>query len=375
MTEPIPFRVIAQRPRFRVEPFSQIVPATSTYITKGLLPRRGLAFMSGQSKAGKTFVSIDQTLKVACGATVMGRRTKQMGVIYIAAEDPDGCRTRIEAWKKRYPRDPSRYTPFSLFDGPVDLNDTTAMEDLRAAIRDQVAAFEDNGFDLGIIVFDTLAQCVPGADENSSADMGQALKTIQAVSRDFDCLAMVIAHHGKNDSLGIRGWSGLIGAADAIITIKRDEEVPDQRTITLDKVKNGKDGDIIAFSLQAAPIGLIDEDGDEVWSCTVSYDGAADTVTPAKRMKSLTDAEVIMLEAVRYVVDNGSTQEPPPTAMGVRQGTKAVRRKDAAARAEVIGLMVEGEKDDAWRQRVHRSLAGLKAKKRIRIEGDLLWLI
>lgn len=373
MSEPIPFRVVAQRPRFIIERFAEIQPSVSTYLTKDLYPRRGVAFISGQSKAGKTFVVLDHTLKIACGATVMGRRTKHMGVIYVAAEDAAGCRTRVEAWRKRFPRE--SYTPFVLFDGGVDLADPSAVDDLREAIRNTVSEFNDNDFDLGAVVFDTLAQCMPGSDENSSSDMGLGLKAIQAISRDFDCLAMIVAHHGKDDARGIRGWSGLIGAADAIVSVKRDEDMPDHRTITLDKVKNGRDGDVIAFSLQPAPIGLIDEDGDEVWSCTVTYEGASDTLTPQKRNKALNNHETVTLEAVRWVIDNGATQDAPPTALGVRVGTKCVRRKDVSERAEVIGLRVEGEKDETYRQRLHRSLLGLKAKRRTRMEGDLIWLI
>lgn len=373
MTEPVPFRVVSQRPRFVIERFNEIQPSTSTYLTKGLYPRRGIAFVSGQSKAGKTFVVLDHTLKIASGATVMGRRTKHMGVIYVAAEDAEGCRARVEAWRKRFQRE--SYTPFVLFDGGVDLADPSAVDDLREAIRNTVAEFNENDFDLGAVVFDTLAQCMPGSDENSSADMGLGLKAIQAISRDFDCLSMIVAHHGKNDALGIRGWSGLIGAADAIVSVKRDEEMPDHRTITLDKVKNGKDGDEIAFSLIAAPIGLIDEDGDEVWSCTVNYEGEADRLTPQKRNKALNDHESVTLEAIRWVIDNGTTQEAPPSALGVKVGTKCVRRADVSERAVVIGLRVEGEKDETYRQRLHRSLLGLKTKRRTRMEGDLIWLI
>lgn len=375
MSEPIPFRIVSDRPRYRVRYFDQIRPSSSTYLTKGLYPRRGLAFISGQSKAGKTFVVLDHTLKIACGATVMARRTKHMGVVYIAAEDPEGCAARIEAWKKRYPRDLGRYTPFAMFDGPVDLNDPDATADLRDFIRDAVAEFKANGFDLGAVVFDTLAQCVPGSDENSSSDMGNALKAIQAVSRDFDCLSMVVAHHGKNDSLGIRGWSGLIGAADAIVSVKRDEVNPDYRTITLDKVKNGKDGEVIAFSLKAAPIGLIDEDGDEVWSCTVNYDGSADQVPKPTRRVALRPDDEIMLTAIRWVTDNGATQDPPASALGVRQGTKAVRRTDVYARAETLGFADEGESEAAFMKRRSRALKSLATKARTRMEGDLVWLL
>ena len=361
-----------RRSRYRVEPFENIKPSTSAYLVKGIYPSKGLAFITGQSKAGKTFVTIDHTLKVSSGASVMGRKAKHAGIIYVAAEDPEGCRSRIEAWKKRFPRE--SYTPFALIGQPVDLNNDDSVDDLKGAIRDAVAVFEENGFALGGIVFDTLARCVPGADENSSADMGRALQAIENFANTFDCLAMIVAHHGKNASAGIRGWSGLIGAADAIVTVVRDDETK-ERTITLDKVKNGPDGDCIAFSLLPAPIGIFDEDGEEVWSCTVNYEGMADKVAKPPRRVALKPQEEIMLSAVRWVTDNGSTQDVPMNVSGARAGTKAVRTADVYARAEAAGMSSEGETYDAFKKRRRRALEALVAAKRIRMEGDLIWLI
>lgn len=367
-----PFRVFDRRSRYRVEPFEAISASSSPQLVKGMLPMRGLAFYAGASKAGKTFVALDHMLKIASGASVMGRRAKQSGVVYVAAEDPDGCRARIHAWKRKNPRE--SYTPFVLIGQRVDLNDPASVDDLKGAIRDASTEFDDNGFALGAIVFDTMAQCLPGADENSSADMGGALGVIQGFGEEFSTLAVVVAHHGKNAQAGIRGWSGMGAAADAVITVVRDEETK-ERTLTLDKVKNGPDGDCIAFSLLPSPLGVIDEDGEEMWSCTVSYDGLADRVKSPVKAKALTPPEEIVLTAIRWLTDNGSTQDPPVTALGVREGTKAVRRRDVSERAKVGGLWDEGDKDDAYRQRVHRSLMGLQMKRRIRVEGDLAWLV
>lgn len=370
MTSTVALRVFERRSRYRVEWFDDITPSVAPYLVKGMLPRLGLAFYAGQSKAGKTFIALDHTLKIACGAKVMGRPAKQVGVVYVAAEDPDGCRLRVEAWRKRYPRE--SLTPFALIGQRVDLNDTDSVDDLKGAIRDAAAEFEAQGFSLGVIVFDTLARCIPGMDENSGADMGRAIATVESFGDDFKALAVVVAHHGKTPGGGIRGWSGMGAAADAVITVERDPETL-QRTLILDKVKNGPDGDRIAFTLEARPIGVNDEDGEEMWSCTVNYEGPADVVARPKRAVLLTPAEETMLVAVGWVIDNGASQPPPVTAIGVRDGTRAVKRADVVARAEVLGLRVDGETDAAWRQRYGRALTALQTKRRIRMEGNAIW--
>jgi hypothetical protein len=367
-----PLRVFERRSRYRVERFDEIVASSSPQLVKGMLPMRGLAFYAGASKAGKTFVCLDHMLKIASGASVMGRKAKQRGIIYVAAEDPDGCRARVHAWKKKYPRE--SYTPFVLIGQRTDLNDPGSVDDLKGAIRDAVAEFAEMDFLLGAIVFDTMAQCLPGADENSSADMGGALGVIQGFGEEFATLAVVVAHHGKNAQAGIRGWSGMGAAADAVITVVRDEETK-ERTLTLDKVKNGPDGDCIAFSLDRAPIGVFDEDGEEIWSCTVTYEGLAERVSKSPKVVALKPAEELMLSAVRWVTDNGSTQDAPMSIAGVRPGTKAVRTEDVYSRVADAGLKGEGETHEAYRKRRRRALEALAAAKRIRIEGDLLWLV
>ncbi len=372
MTAPLTI-AFERRSRYHPEGFSQIKPSLSAMTVKGLYPRRGLAFIAGQMSAGKTFIALDHWLKVAVGGTVMGRKTKHLGVIYVAAEDPDGCRTRIDAWKKQYPTDPARFVPFSLIGQAVDLNDPDKTDDLQGAIRDIVAEYEENGFELGAIVFDTLAQCTPGADENSGADMGAVLATIQGIATSFDALAVVVAHYGKNATAGIRGWSGMGAAGDTILPVIKDEETG-QRRVVLQKVKNGRDGEEIAFTLKPGPIGVFDEDGDEIWSCTVVYDGPADKVQKSPRVMALKPAEELMLSAIRYITDNGSTQ-PPPALLGVRAGTKAVRKSDVYGRVAHIGFGEEGETDAAFQKRRSRALMALQAAKRIRVEGDLLWLV
>ena len=102
-----------RRTRFVFEPFEAIQPRASPWLVKGVLPSRGVAFIVGQSKAGKSFLAIDISLRLAAGAPkVLGRKARGCGVVYIAGEDADGCRARVAAWRLKVHRE--RPMPFEL---------------------------------------------------------------------------------------------------------------------------------------------------------------------------------------------------------------------------------------------------------------------
>lgn len=375
MGEPADNVLQFQRVRpFRSIPFEEIQPSTSSYILKGVLPARGTAFIVGQSKAGKTFITIDWALRLAAGApSIMGRKAKQVGVAYIAAEDPEGVKTRIEAWRHKWPR--GSYTPFRLITQAPNLLDEESIEELQGELDDIAADFEAQGHKLGLIVFDTFSRCIPGAEENSSERMSLAVGSLDKIGRDSDALALVVAHHGKaGDAKGIRGWSGLDAASDATVTVERDEVTPEIRKITFSKVKNGQDGDVVTFGLERQNIGLVDEDGDEIWSCVVRYDGApAATGAKTPRRKALSASAEIVLTQLGRLIDRGVCQDPPVMVDGVRPGTKAVRRSDLSLECATSGLQYDGETPAAYRQRFGRAINELQAAKRIRVEGDAIW--
>jgi hypothetical protein len=368
-------RLVWNRERaFVGEPFETIAAHTTPMLIKGVLPARGVGYIVGPTKAGKTFVAVDWTIKVACGATVMGRKTRQVGVVYVAAEDPDGVRSRITAWKRKNPRE--SFTPFQLIGRRVNLLDEEQRETFVAELHAIDEQFQQDGFRLGLIVFDTFSKCIPGAEENSSEKMSLALDAMQDIADEFKALALALAHHGKDSGRGIRGWSGLDAGSDATISVERDEEMPDQRRITLSKVKNGKDGDVIGFTLERQNLGIQDEDGEDLWSCVVQYDVAAPEAAKGKvRRKALsTNAEIVMA-ALGYLIDKEIRQAPPAMAEGVRSGTWAVRRADLSLDAASRGLKFDGENDAAYRQRFGRAVTELVGAKKVRCLGDAIWPI
>jgi len=67
-----------------------------------MLPEKGVALLSGQSRAGKTFCALDLALSVAQGAPFAGWTTDRPGgVLYLAAEGAAEIPTRWKAAKDR----------------------------------------------------------------------------------------------------------------------------------------------------------------------------------------------------------------------------------------------------------------------------------
>ena len=373
MTELGPVLAFSRQSRFHGEPFDLIEPSRSPQLVKGVLPSAGVGFVVGQSKAGKSFFTLDLGLRVAAGAKVLGSRTKQGGCAYIAAEDPNGCRARAMAWRKAHPRGSA--TPFELIPGPLNLLALDDMEDLKGELAAAASRFEEAGSRLALVVIDTLSRSLPGADENNSVAMSDAFAALEELSRETGALVLVVAHFGKGGGeKGIRGWSGLDAASDATIAIERDETDPDLRLVTLSKVKNGVDGARFAFRLEEVDLGLVDDDGDAITSCVPVFEKVPDGPVKAKKRKALTPPEQIVLQAVRSVTDQGVTHPFPADIEGVKPWQKAVTRNDVRERALVSGLASDEAKGSALRMRFSRAIEGLCAVQKIRAEGELLWL-
>jgi hypothetical protein len=72
-------------------------------------------------------------------------------------------------------------------------------------------------------------------------------------------------------SRGVRGWSGLIGAADAEIVVERSG---DHRSAYIRKMKGGTEGPLLDFKLRVVEIGR-DEDGGAITSVVLEECDAA----------------------------------------------------------------------------------------------------
>ena len=357
------------RPRkFRAESFASITPSAVPWLVKGVLPARGVGFLAGASKAGKSFLAMDMALRIATGQSVLDRKTRRAGVAYVAAEDPDGCRLRVAAWRRRYQGAPD--VPFGLIGAPVNL----LAEDDCAALAAELAGCaveyrETHGVNLGLVVVDTLSLCLPGADENNSESMSRAVSRLQALAADLGCLVLVVAHFGKSGAeRGIRGWGGQDANSDATLTLEREEDDATVRTVTLAKVKNGRDGARFSFTLADAESGMVDEDGDPMTSCVVEMlDQPYAAVAGPKRLSPNDEA---VLRAIGLEIDSGRVRDLPPGIKG-KSWQKAVERGAVLTRMAGSNFEASGPNPAA---RLAKSLMALETAGRVVCSGELVWL-
>jgi hypothetical protein len=357
--------------------FLDIEPPTRRWVIKRVIPAVGVGFVVGTSRAGKTFVALDACLKIAAAAPkVWGRRASQCGVIYAATEDPDGCEARVKAWRLAKRR--TSPMPFELLTQPINLLNPDDIAALKTSLRAAVAEMDAEDYRLGVLAIDTLSRAIPGVDENNSLDMSRALEVLFDIAREFELFVLVVAHHGKSGAdKGIRGWSGLDSNSDATITVERDPDDPDMRTLSFSKVKNGLDGVKIVFSLEQVSLGTFDEDGDEETSCVPRFDGVvAGGATPRTAKRGpLQPHEKVVLVAIQHVTGGGVTHPIPMTVKDPKLWWKAVTVEDVRARAKVSGLSIEGDKRNTVNVRFNRALERLVAREMVRVEGDYVWTI
>jgi putative DNA primase/helicase len=102
-----------------------------------------------------------------------------------------------------------------------------------------------------LIVIDTFARIMAGADENSARDVGVAVGNCDRLVNEFNCAVALIHHAGKDTAKGARGSSALRAAAETEILVEGDQ---DRRTATVTKQRDGEDNLTFAFRLEHVEI-------------------------------------------------------------------------------------------------------------------------
>lgn len=286
----------AKPQRFQFQPAHQFaVGKPAAWMVKGVLPQAVLGVLFGESGSGKTFQALDLAIAVAMGTPWRDRTVRQGKVAYICAEGASGFRNRLKA--------AAHQRGLRLEDMPLTvLADAPNMLEKQDALDVAKAIVAAGGAQL--VIVDTFAQVMPGANENAGEDVGRALAHCKGIHRATGALVLLVHHSGKDASRGARGWSGLRAAADVELEVVRAD---DARSMTVTKMKDGEDGQEFTFRLETVVVGL-DEDGEEVTSCVVHHDGGGASVrrVPADRGPKGAIERVVLRQLDEF---GGITQE------------------------------------------------------------------
>lgn len=157
---------------------------------------RGLNIVYGPSGCYKSFYALDASLRIA----------QTQPIIYVAGEGVGGLHRRVEAWCEH-----NKLTAGHAYfiDQAIDIRNSTSV-DRFCRLADAVNP--------ALIIFDTLARCIPGADENSARDMGLAVHGNDTIRQRLDTTCVWI-HHANRAERGERGSGAVRGAADNMIEI------------------------------------------------------------------------------------------------------------------------------------------------------------
>lgn len=287
------------------------------WMIQGILPEQGLGAVYGAPGSGKTFLVLDLALAVARGMDWFGKRTRPTPVVYFPLEGT--VNNRLKAWMfgadQEAPPDNFRVVRKQGFDfnNPDDVDGLT----------ESVKAFSQVG---ALTIIDTLARATPGTDENSSRDMGLVIKAADRLATETKGFVLLVHHSGKDESRGMRGSSSVLGAIESLYKVTGSSETP--RCFTVEKNKEGKDGERFHFRLDTQTVGFDPEYSEDITSCSISQ-----CSEEAATARGLGNNQAKLLEALTEALKSAHTDlgYAPP-------GTPALTAADARKVGIAAGL-------------------------------------
>jgi hypothetical protein len=297
-------------------------------LIQGLLPEKALAAIIGSSNTGKSSLVLELSAAVAMGSPFRGLRVRQCAVLYVATEGAHGLNNRISALFQTGMLAPN-----------AALGIVTASVDLCASSKDSLriinacAGLEaKTGRQVGLVVIDTVARAMNGADENSGADMGRFLANAEDIKTQTGATVLLIHHAGKDTSKGARGHSSFRAALDTEITV---EGATNPRTVAVTKQRDLAPLEPFAFNLVPVTLG-INTYGEAVSAVVVEHS----EMPTAHRLKASGKNQSRALSAITEWAR--ATDDPIITNVALTDLLKRQSITNRQRRAEVANFLVNG---------------------------------
>ena len=181
------------------------------WLVQDRIPQGTVGMVWGRYGVAKTFFGIDLALSIVCGSSWFGSETTGGDVFYSLGEGTSTAKDRYRAWFE-YHR-VSRKHNFIFRPYSVQLINTSAVRELASYLNRKY-------INLRLIVFDTLARCIVGVDENAAEGIGRVVENVTLLAQETGATICVIHHAGKsseNERIGsetARGSSAWEAAID-----------------------------------------------------------------------------------------------------------------------------------------------------------------
>lgn len=246
-------------------------PRPISWLVQNLISKEPHVLMLyGSFGSYKTTVVTSIAMHIGTGRRFAGRHVQQGAVYYIAAEDAAGMAPRtlaqLEAWRQA---DGLQKPLGELADafaksgvlllrsaGGIQLTDDAA-ETLAESIRRRIEA---GSAPPALIVMDTLTRMLDG-DPNSAVDANNFFLRAGAITKEFACPVLVVAHPPKSSGTGngkhsVAGSQAFGASARGKIYVERANE-GGTVTLTSEKVDGAKEGEQMCFLPRVVDLALL----------------------------------------------------------------------------------------------------------------------
>jgi hypothetical protein len=221
------------------------------WLIRGLIPEQSLIVPFGPPKGGKSFIMMSIGLHIAAGRDWFSYPVKAGAVVYIAGEGVGGLKHRMRAMRTEY--DIPLDIPFWIVTRAVNFRVAQDVDGLVNLITATVAASRFADVPVVLVVVDTLARAMPGADENSAQEVGLVIAMADEIKLRLSCTVALVHHEGKDETRGARGTSALRGAWD---TAFRITQVSGTTKMEIIEQKEAEAGQILKFDMKEVVTGI-----------------------------------------------------------------------------------------------------------------------
>lgn len=233
------------------------------WIMQGVLQTASTALLYGPPGLGKSFLALELAFAIAAENSTIFPVERSGPVVYVAGEGVAGIGVRLKAWQKD--RRINVSDNFAIIGKPVQLASKKGRGEF-------IKLLNDNMDPPQLVIFDTLARCAVGLDENSAKDMGMVVEGVDIIRESLNTTILLVHHSTKSNAKTERGSGAIYGAVDTAFSLSPDA----RKYIKLEcqKQKNGERLQTRSLELRPIDLGGLDRD-----SCVIRADRDAKTQT------------------------------------------------------------------------------------------------
>ena len=229
---------------------------------------------------------------------------------------------------------------------------------------------ERAGCPTALIAIDTLACALTSDNENDAVTIAAVMAQCDQIKSETGATVLLLHHPGKDSRKGPRGSYALRGAVDVMIRIDREPDSA-ERTVVLDKVRDGPEGPLGTFTLRNVEFGE-DEEGDAINSCVLVPSASTSTLQVPRTAKQGSAAAKALTELHELVL----AEKGAPARRHERapEGARLIDLADWRAACARRGLTLTGS-EDSERKAFDRAVEKLSELAQIETFGQVVWLI